>query len=171
MAKAVDRAELVQLTLATCMAEAFSLLPASMDSADARVLMISIGLQESEFTSRVQKLDGGRPGPAHGLWQFECGGGVKGVLEHPVTKGLAEQVCAKRSVKAVKEAVWLRLATDDVLAAAFARLLLYSDPNPLPCPGRPDMAWLYYLRNWRPGKPRQRDWPANYQLAVQAVGH
>ncbi|WP_322786536.1 hypothetical protein [Advenella kashmirensis] len=48
------------------------LLPARMDSAQARVMLLAIGLQESRFTHTHQI-----GGPAHGYWQFESGGGTK----------------------------------------------------------------------------------------------
>jgi hypothetical protein len=64
-------------------------LPASMDSPQARVLLIAIALQESRLTHRDQIVKGKKPGvkgPALGLWQFEKGGGVRGVLRHPASK-------------------------------------------------------------------------------------
>ena len=53
---------------------AFALLPPAMDTPDARVLLLAIGLQESKFSHRLQI-----GGPARGYWQFEQGGGVRGV--------------------------------------------------------------------------------------------
>ena len=60
------------------------------------------------------------------------------------------------------------LATADPLAAAFARLLLWTDPRPIPS-GSPQAAWDYYIRNWRPGKPHRHTWDAFYRQAEQAV--
>lgn len=48
-----------------------------MDSAAARCQMLAIGLQESRLQHRRQN-----GGPARGFWQFEKGGGVKGILFH-----------------------------------------------------------------------------------------
>ncbi|MCY1303002.1 hypothetical protein D9M70_526890 [compost metagenome] len=48
-------------------------------------------------------------------------------------------------------AIWRALEHDDVLAAGFARLLLWSDPKPLPLAGDEQGAFDLYLRTWRPG--------------------
>jgi hypothetical protein len=66
--------------------------------------------------------------------------------------------------------VYNSLAHDDVLAAAFARLLLWTDPQRLPSLGDADGAWALYLRTWRPGKPHPQTWPALYAQALAAVG-
>src|SRR3546814_4167946 len=55
---------------------ALKLLPKQMDSREARVLLLAIGLQESGFEHRWQVIDRRRPnrkGPARGFWQFELG--------------------------------------------------------------------------------------------------
>lgn len=133
------------------------------------VLMLAIGLQESRLTMRRQ-LVGSPPkptGPAAGLWQFERGGGVRGVLTHDASKHKARGLCAARAVPAETGTVWDMLPHDDVLAAGFARLLLYTDPAPLPAPGEVDAAWNYYIRNWRPGKPHRQTWDALYAQALQ----
>lgn len=140
-------------------------LPEKMDSPEAHVAMGAIAKQESELRTRVQ--DGN--GPAHGLWQFEEGGGVVGVLTHPSSSAYAKTFCSLRSVVPDRHAVWLELAQDDLLAAAFARLLLYTSPMPLPRLGDVEGAWSYYLGLWRPGKPRRKDWDESYGDAYQAV--
>lgn len=158
---------------------AFRLLPVRMDSAKARVEMLAIGFQESEFKHRFQVLnDPTKKGPARGFWQFEEGGGVKGVMTHEASKEWARAVCGLRNVPFERNAVWLKLETDDVLAAAFARLLLFTDPRPLPV--LPDAinphfaelsdSWKYYARNWRPGKPHPEKWAANYAKALDVAG-
>lgn len=128
------------------------------------VLMLAIGLQESRFTHRRQI-----GGPARGFWQFELGGGVRGVLRHKTSQDRAIALCDEREVAAVDAAVYGRLDSDDVLAAGFARLLLLTDPKPLPAVGDEQGAWQYYLRNWRPGKPHAGTWPAQYRQAMEAV--
>ena len=150
--------------------EGLRLLPPAMDSTEARVLMYAIGLQESRFTHRAQVIDGGGKGPARGYWQFERGGGVTGVLRHPASRFWANSVCNARNIPAQPLNVWLALETDDVLAAAFARLLLFTDPSRLPAVGEQADSWGYYLRNWRPGKPHPRTWPECYGAALKAVG-
>lgn len=140
------------------------LLPGRFDSPEATVMLLAIALQESGLTTRTQ-----RDGPARGYWQFEQGGGVKGVLNHPMTRLTARSVCLHRAVGASESDVYRAIGHDDMLACAFARLLLWSDPAPLPGIGQSDNAWRYYERNWRPGKRRPDDWPANYKQAVAAV--
>ncbi|MFY3402250.1 hypothetical protein ACOTJC_28770 [Achromobacter xylosoxidans] len=146
------------------MGPAFALLPAKMDTKEARCMMLAIGLQESRFQHRQQI-----GGPARGFWQFEKGGGVKGVIMHDTTRGLAQAVCKARGVPATTDAVYAALDQDDVLAAAFARLLLWTDPKPLPALGETDQAWDLYARTWRPGKPHRQTWNALYNRAMEAV--
>jgi hypothetical protein len=136
----------------------------------ARVELTAISGQEASWTARVQ----GGNGPAHGLFQFERGGGVTGVLTNAATHKMAVAACAKANVPADAVHAWGLMATaaGDHLAVAFARLLLWSDPAPLP--GIVDAhdrnaGWDYYARNWRPGKPRPADWAANWYAACMAV--
>lgn len=151
--------------LRTVVEPGLDLLPSRMDTNPARVLMMAIGLQESRLVHRRQI-----GGPARGLWQFEQGGGVVGVLRHRASAAHARQVCAARKVEPVAAEVYQALAVDDILAAAFARLLLFTDPRPLPRPeAGPQAAWDYYIRNWRPGKPHRHTWSALHAEAVAAV--
>ncbi|MNL60597.1 hypothetical protein D3C87_1844250 [compost metagenome] len=62
--------------------------------------------------------------------------------------------------------VYATLEKDDVLASAFARLLLWTDPKALPDVGAKDAAWALYLRTWRPGKPHPQTWSDLYAKAV-----
>lgn len=141
---------------------ALSLLPPKMASDDARVMLLAITLQEAEGINRVQFGDG----PAHGLWQMEEGGGVRGVMTHSMSRDFARAICAVRKVPFDRHEVWNALVRDDVLAAAFARLLLYTDARPLPkAEANDSTTWDYYERNWRPGKPRPADWPKNIAAA------
>lgn len=128
------------------------------------VIMLAIGLQESRFTHRRQI-----GGPAVGYWQFEKGGGVRGVLTHHASAARAAKLCVAQGVAATETAVYGALPLDDVLAAGFARLLLLTDPKPLPAVGDEQGAWAYYLRNWRPGKPHAGTWPALYLQAMEAL--
>jgi len=141
-----------------------ALLPSKMDSDRARVMLLAIGLQESRFEHRRQI-----GGPARSFWQFERAGGVQGVLRHPSTAALAKAVCKERGVEPDATAVYSRLEHDDLLACAFARLLLWSDPQPLPAPGYAAASWQLYLRTWRPGKPHRTTWDDLYRQAVEAV--
>lgn len=139
-------------------------LPTWMQTRPSNVLMLTIGLQESRFEHRQQI-----GGPAHGFWQFERGGGVQGVLTHPASRQYAEKVCEKRRVDATSAAVYEALLADDILGCAFARLLLYTDPAPIPAIGEQQACWNYYVENWRPGRPHPETWPALYAKAVAAT--
>jgi len=166
----------------TALAPAMELLPSRMDSDRARVALLAICGQESDFHHRWQVIDRARPwvrGPARGLWQFERGGGVLGVLTHRASRDLVREVCVERCVEPSSAAVHEALETDDVLAACFARLLLWTDPQPLPPVGAVSTTFALYLRTWRPGAYdrgtlKQRaglrlKWDVYYAQAVEAV--
>ena len=144
---------------------AFALLPAHMDNPQARVMLLAIGLQESRFEYRRQIGDG----PAKGFWQFERGGGVKGCISHPASAPHLRRLCGVRGVDFTPQAVWNAIEADDVLAAGLARLLLWTDPKPLPALGDADGAWNLYMRTWRPGKPHLITWSWVYHQALGAV--
>lgn len=135
----------------------------------ARVLLTAIAGQESNWAARVQSGNG----PAHGFWQFERVGGVVGVLSNKASTQLAHNACDAAGIECGggSPAVWELLATEkgDHLATAFARLLLWTDANPLPDVHRINGAWDYYVRNWRPGKPSRARWAGVYPQAVAAV--
>lgn len=145
-------------------APALALLPARMSSPSAEIMLLAIGLQESRFTHRRQV-----GGPARGFWQFELGGGVRGVMRHPVTAEHARALCQARGVPATEGKVYAALEHDDVLAAGFARLLLWSDPARLPAVGEVAAGWDLYMRTWRPGRPHRRTWDALYAQAMDEV--
>jgi hypothetical protein len=140
---------------------AFKLLPPKMDSHWARVNLAAFGYQETKYMTRVQYGNG----PARGFWQFESGGGVKGVMTHEATSELARKVCHARGLPFVRGTVWAALATDDVLAAAFARLLIYSDPHALP--ETQEDGWDLYMRTWRPGKPHPETWRESWAFGLE----
>lgn len=131
-----------------------------LDTPAARAMLLAIGLQESRFEHRVQI-----GGPAHGYWQFEEGGGVKGVLRHEATKGPIRAVLAARGVADTTRAAYDAIVSDDVLACAFARLLLWTLPGALPARGDPEGGWRQYVDAWRPGKPHRQTWDALYAQA------
>lgn len=135
-----------------------------MNGPQARVQILTIGLQESRFLHRKQI-----GGPAHGYFQFELGGGVRGVLSHHASREYAEAVCERFDYPAVASAVYEALPHNDLLAVCFARLLLWTDPRPLPAVGDHVAAWDYYIRNWRPGKPHPETWRPLYQRASESI--
>lgn len=138
-------------------------LPGKFDSAAATVMLLAIGHQESRFVYRQQIR-----GPARGYWQFELSG-ISGVLRHPSTSRYAQAACSIRNVLPAVGTVYEALAEDDLLACAFARLLLWTDPALLPGLDTPATAWNYYLRLWRPGKPHRETWDDFYASAVEQV--
>lgn len=146
--------------LRTAINPALGMLPVRMDTDAARVMLLAIGLQESRLKYRAQKTsDPYTKGPARGLWQFERGGGVIGVITHRHTKDHAEAICKLRRVPLDSSLIHARLEFDDILAAGFARLLLWSDHRPLPgVDASHDQAWDCYIRCWRPGRPHRETW-------------
>lgn len=162
---------LLEQITADAIEPALVLLPVAMDTPEARVQLLAIGLQESRLQHRRQ-LVGNPPrpvGPAKGLWQFERRGGCKGVVEHPASRYWMHRVCAARGVTFTATAIWHAIEHDDVLAAAAARLLLFTDPRRLPDLGDEAGAWNLYMRAWRPGKPHRGTWPDLYAQALAAV--
>ncbi|MCJ1887432.1 hypothetical protein LNN38_21405 [Pseudomonas sp. LA21] len=157
---------------------ALLLLPAKMESPQAVVMLLVIGLQESQFTYRRQMGNG----PARSFWQAEQGGGmVTGLLRYRIdnVRELATGLCAVRGVVPAAPEVWNAIEHDDVLAAGLARLLLYTDPARLPALGDEAGAWDLYLRTWRPGAHSRgseeqraalrKKWAANYAAALEAI--
>lgn len=128
----------------------------------ATVLMLAISGQEGSFKDRRQI-----GGPARSLWQFESGGGVKGVLGHATAGPWARGICNALGIPSDAPTVFEAMAWNDHLAVAMARLLLWTDAAPMPS----DQAggWNYYLRLWRPGKPGPDRWPTNFHAASAAV--
>ncbi|MNY10013.1 hypothetical protein D3C86_1429660 [compost metagenome] len=78
-------------------------------------------------------------------------------------------------------AIWNAIEQDGLLAAALTRLLLWSDPRPLPAVGDEEAALALYLRTWRPGAyargtaneraQLRAKWSANYAAAMGEVDH
>jgi hypothetical protein len=139
-----------------------SLLPERMDTPEARIMLVAIGLQESRFEYRFQI-----GGPARGFWQFEKGGGVAGVITHGSTRESIARVCSDLRFECTPESCYIAIAYSDALACVFARLLLWT--LPLPLPGNTDSAWNQYLQAWRPGKPHPEMWDGHYAKAKKMV--
>ena len=157
------------MTLKTDIAAGLALLPAKVDSLDASVLLYATNRQENP-----QRLAQQVGGPAVGDYQFEKGGGVKGVMTHKASVDLCRAVCTARKVAFDAGSIYQALKTDAILAAALARLLYYTDPKALPTAGDEAGAWALYLRTWRPGAyARQPEelrakWKKNYADAMKA---
>jgi len=173
---------------------AYSILPQRMNTPDATRMLVAIAWQESLAKYRVQ-----RQGPAVGYWQFELNGGIRGVLRHPATATFAKDalqildynVLAKMrqpvrtltpqddECKSWDALIYDALPYDAVLAAVFARLLLWTLPLSLPTKTQPRNAFLQYIDAWRPGAYTNGDsaergeiqqrWDRNWDLACIQV--
>lgn len=151
-------------TLSNIIDPALRILPPMMTSDAAKAMLLAIGMQESRLVHRKQI-----GGPARGLWQFERGGGVAGVLRHPRTQAHAATVCWRLSNAGTTTSVYHALEHDDVLAACFARLLLWTLPGSLPVRGQAEEGWRQYIAAWRPGKPHRHTWDKFYEDAWATV--
>lgn len=153
-----------ELFLAYPLRGALSVLPANMDSLEARAMVIAICLQESKLIARRQT-----GGPARGYAQFEQAGGVTGVFNHPSTAATVKIVCAALDITPTIVSIYGALEQNDILVAALARLLLWTLPSSLPGKDNPEAGWLQYVAAWRPGKPHRETWDMNYLHAWNAV--
>lgn len=131
--------------------------------------LLAIALQESALRYRRQVVAGGvENGPASSFWQFEKGGGCKGVLAHRSTAQPMAAICTAYNVAPDAQSLWEGMRFQDIVAAAAARLLIYTLPFALP--QTQDEGWRQYLDAWRPGKPHPETWAANWKLASETVG-
>lgn len=128
----------------------------------ARVLVMAIAGQESHWEQRRQV-----EGPARSYWQFELFGGVVGLFN--VVRARLDKVLVPLDIPAVPGTVHEAMAWNDTLACCMARLLLWTDPHPLPALGDHDAAYAYYIENWRPGMPHPGNWAQNYATAKALV--
>ncbi|MEZ5421121.1 MAG: hypothetical protein R2708_27805 [Vicinamibacterales bacterium] len=151
---------------------AAALMPPKMDDPRAWRQITAIGLQESEFAARRQivRTRDGRlvDGPARSFWQGEITGGLILVLSHEATRAAAADVCRVLGYAPTPEVVYAAIEHHDVLAACLARLLLWTDPRPLPRADQAADGWLQYLACWRPGAPHPQTWAAYYAAAWAA---
>lgn len=136
------------------------------NSIQARRFLLAIALQESGLMHRRQLTSSGlENGPASSFWQFEQGGGCVGVMRHPAVAARTRVLCANFNVEPTAGGLWEAIRYNDIVAAACARLLVYTLPGKLP-----ELAmegWVQYVEAWRPGKPHPEKWAANWSLATQ----
>lgn len=163
------------------LAEALLLLPAKMTKPAAEVQLLATHLQEAPNGEQCQlPARPGKCGPARGIFQFERDGGVAGVLQHPQSRPHVLAVCRELGVPATVQGIYDALpSTHDVLDCALARLLLWTDPAPLPEVGDVEGAWRCYLRTWRPGaytngsaekrRALRQKFAVNYATALEVV--
>lgn len=148
------RFHLIEFINQGILTEGLNLLPKNMNSLNARAQLLKTGLQESKLTYRRQLISTDRGlqplGPAAGLWQFERGG-IQGVMNHRATSKHLKDICEQRGVAPRVEDIWIAIQTDDVLAAALARLNYWWSHRSLPDMHDRDGSWEEYLWCWRPG--------------------
>ncbi len=142
---------------------AMDLLPVAMRSPSAVAMMLAIGMQESMLRHRRQVL-----GSARGYWQFESAG-VSGVVNHSTTVNHVHTVLGYLDYDIDYDAsrCYVAIEHNDVLAAAFARLLLWTLPQALPQPDDPEEGWQQYMSAWRPGKPQRATWDDFFEQGWQ----
>lgn len=145
----------------------------SIDSRQARVMLLATGLQESALVETIQRNSAGKPlvNLARGFHQFEPGANqaLGGILRSPQTGWLRDELARMGypcTIEGRADLHWL-LAYDQRVSVLCARALLWMDPHPLPDMEGP--AWDYYLRCWRPGRPHKKTWADNWAAAVAAV--
>lgn len=158
---------LLQTAIRTALDE---LVPLGIPSSpQAMRFLLAIALQESGLAHRRQVGMGGvENGPAASFWQFEQGGGCKGVLTHPSALPKMKAICEAYNIEPTPAALWEAMRYQDVVAAAAARLLIFTLPQSLPMIA--DAGWQQYVAAWRPGKPRPAEWADNWALASSTVG-
>lgn len=138
-------------------------------SVPAARLMIAIALQESGLKHRRQVVAGGaEAGPAVSFWQGEKGGGMTLTLTHAATSKRMQAICEAYNVQATPAALWEAMRYQDIVAAAAARLLIFTLPKGLPKTA--EEGWAQYLSAWRPGKPHPETWAAHWATACGSVG-
>lgn len=138
------------------------------DTPDARRFVLTIALQESGLRRRRQVVAGGtETGPASSFWQFEAGGGCKGLLEHYMTKECMRGLCNDFNVTPTPQGLWEAMRYHDVIAAIAARLLIYTLPSKLPTTAAE--GWKQYTEAWRPGKPHPHTWASAWATATETV--
>lgn len=131
------------------------LLPPPMCTRPAKAMIHAIATQESRLAHRRQL-----GGPARGFWMFEHGGGVRGVLTHPASRSHIRSVLDALCYDYAPETSYHAIEHNDVLACAYARLLLWTLPEALPGEGEADEGWNQYMAAWRAGKPHRETWNA-----------
>lgn len=125
--------------------------------------LLAIAKQESGLAARRQIVGGAEIGPAVSFWQGEVTGGMMLTLSHRATKIRMADLCAAYNVQPDARALWEAIRYNDILAAAAARLLIYTLPYGLPT--TEDEGWRQYVEAWRPGKPHRERWGPAWALA------
>lgn len=137
------------------------------DTFEARRFLLAIALQESGLKHRRQVVGSTESGPAVSWFQFERGGGCRGVLSHKASSQHMRRICADYNIDPTEQALWEAMRYQDIVAAAAARLLIYTLPSLLPITA--EQGWQQYIDGWRPGKPHPSVWAGHWQAADDAA--
>lgn len=145
----------------------------------ARQFLLAAAIQETNLQFRAQMLHGTNngAGPARGWWQFEQGT-IGLLMRHVVTGPRLKLLCDAAWVRFEADDIWRAIEGHDFLAVSVARLLLLSDPHPIPT--SEVAAWTCYSdRLWRPGAwhrgavedrlALREKWSKSWKTAVETV--
>lgn len=139
-----------------------------VDTPAARRFVLAVALQESQLRHRRQVgSDGFEDGPAASFWQFEKGGGCRGVLRHRASAPHMRAICGAYNIEPTEQALWEAMRYQDIVAAAAARLLVLTLPDALP--RTQEQGWSQYIEAWRPGKPHPKTWAGHWATAGATV--
>lgn len=133
------------------------------------VLLVAIAIQESKLKYRKQM----PTGPARSFWQIEHPAALDCIRRcRPVEEFWMDKLgfspadfASSRSSGAVA------MQYSDLGACAVAAGILQLQPGRLPRVSNMhvDVAWFYYLKSWRPGKPRPDSWAKAYSEAMRVI--
>ncbi|MGH8567428.1 MAG: hypothetical protein ACREXU_05265 [Gammaproteobacteria bacterium] len=148
-----------------------TVVPTLMAMGEARVrdrafLLIAIAIQESDLTHRRQS----PRGPARSWWQIEPATAYDTIGRYrPAADMLRELRLDKDYILPVLE--WCDPAACAIAAGIvkLCPLALPAIPESAPITGAREACWEYYLRAWRPGKPRRERWDEAFEGAVKAM--
>lgn len=136
---------------------------------DRATLLIAIAIQESGLTCRRQT----PRGPARSWWQIEPLTAIDTLQRYPSAQRLVSElgyhVRRGENISAILE--WCD-AGACAIAAGIVRLCplaLPAIPLSAPIVGAKEECWRYYLRAWRPGKPRPERWGEAFGSALKAM--
>ena len=143
---------------------AMALLPAHLTCAESKAMLIAIAMQSSQFSFRRELM-----GHDRSFWALGAQTHIKVVAEHELTRGPIAAVCDALCYDTSVFSAYMAVEHNDILACAYARLLLSLVPGKLPSRDQPQLGWDQYLAVWRPSHPRPEPWPVHFRRAWDAV--
>ncbi|MGH8710125.1 MAG: hypothetical protein ACREVA_02220 [Burkholderiales bacterium] len=140
-----------------------SLLPRLMNTSEARVMLLAIGLQESRFEHRVQA-------ETKSYWQFTLKEVHKIVKHSPSTTELVKDAVELLGYTFDVSTIYNKIEDNDTLAVVVARLLLYKSKRKLPVARDAVEGGKQYVELWQPGYSFKVDlWEANFKVACNLI--